>query len=81
LRSAVGEMRIPSGVVVVARAANLIGPDSGLKSGDVIHSVNLTSVESVDSLRKALNQLKANGPCVLQIERDGGLEWLAFEME
>jgi len=81
LRSVVGNLRVSSGVVVIARAANLIGPESGLKSGDVIHSVNKTPVDSLESLRAALNDLKANAPVVLQVERDGQLQWLAFEME
>ena len=81
LRSVVGSLRISSGVVVIARAVDLIGPETGLKSGDVIHSVNTTPVESLDSLRAALNGLKPGGPVVLQVERDGQLQWLAFEME
>lgn len=82
LRSAVGgSLRIPSGVVVVARTADLIGPETGLKTGDVIHGVNTTPVDSLQSLRSALNGLKPNAPIVLQVERDGQLLWLAFEME
>ncbi len=81
LRSVVGNLRVSSGVVVFARAANLIGPESGLKSGDVIHSVYKTPVDSLESLRAAMKGLKANAPVVLQVERDGQLQWLAFEME
>jgi serine protease Do len=81
LRSAIGDLRIPSGVVVVARAANLVGPETGLKTGDVIHSVNTTRIDSVDSLRKTLAPLKPNAAVALQVERDGGLRWVAFEME
>jgi serine protease Do len=81
LRSMVGSLRIPSGVVVIARAADLIGPETGLKTGDVIHSLNTTPIESLDSLRAALQALKATAPVVLQVERDGQLQWLAFEME
>ena len=81
LRSAIGELRIPNGVAVLARAANLIGPDTGLKSGDVIHTVNKTPIDSVDTLRSIMQQMKPNSPVVLQIERDGKLQWLAFEME
>jgi S1-C subfamily serine protease len=43
--------------------------------------VNKTSVDSLDSLRAALRDLKPNAPVVLQVERDGQLQWLAFEME
>jgi serine protease Do len=81
LRSAIGEMRIENGIVVIARAANLIGPDTGLKSGDVIHTVNKTPIDSVDTLRSVIQQIKPNSPVVLQIERNGGLQWLAFETE
>ena len=81
LRATVGNLRIPSGVVVIARAADLIGPETGLKTGDVIHSVNRTSVDSVESLRAALRDLKPGAPVALQVERDDGLQWLAFEME
>jgi serine protease Do len=81
LRSIVGNLRVPTGVVVIARAADLIGPETGLKSGDIIHAVNKTSVDSVDSLRSVLHDLKASAPVVLQVERDGQLQWLGFELE
>jgi serine protease Do len=81
LRSMLGNLRISTGVVVIARAADLIGPDTGLKTGDVIHAVNTTSVDSLDSLRSALRALKPAAPVVLQVERDGQLQWLAFELE
>ena len=81
LRSVVGDLRIPSGVVVVARTADLLRPDTGLKTGDVVHSVNTTTIDSVESLRAALEKIKPNTPVVLQVEREGGLQWLAFELE
>ena len=81
LRSAIGDLRISGGVVVIARAAELIGPETGLKTGDVIHSLNTKPIDSLDSLRAALNDLKPSDPVVLQVERDGGLQWLAFELE
>lgn len=81
LKSVVGDLRISSGVVVVARAADLLGPETGLKTGDVIHSVNSTSVDSVDTLRARVRELKPGSSVVLQVERDDKLEWLAFEME
>jgi serine protease Do len=81
LRSVVGSLRVPSGVVVIARAANLIGPETGLKTGDIIHTVNTTSIDSLDSLRTVMRGLNRSAPIVLQVERDGQLQWLAFEME
>jgi serine protease Do len=81
LRAAVSDLRIPTGVVVVARAAELITPDAGLQTGDVIHSVNQTTVASVEELRTAMERLKPGSPTVLQIERGGGLQWVSFETE
>ena len=81
LRSIVGPLRSPSGVVVVARVATFLSASTGLQTGDVIHSVNQAPIDSIASLRTALNQVKPHDPVVLQIERSGGLQWLAFEME
>jgi serine protease Do len=81
MKSVVGNLRISSGVVVLARAAELLGPETGLRTGDVIHSVNSVSIDSLDSLRARLRDIKPGSPVVLQIERSDGLEWLAFEME
>jgi len=81
IKSLVGDLRIPSGVLVVARAADLIGPETDLKTGDIIHSVNNASVDSVDGLRAALKKIKPGGSIAIQVERDGGLQWLAFELE
>jgi serine protease Do len=74
-------LRIPSGVVVVGRAADLIMPDTGLEAGDIIHSLNTKPIDSVKSLRAALAQVKTGDPVVLQIERDDGLMYVSFEME
>lgn len=81
VRSIVGTLRNSSGVIVVARVADFIGVNSGLQAGDVIHSVNQTSVDSLSSLRTALSQIKRHDPIVLQVERDGGFQWLAFGMD
>jgi serine protease Do len=81
LRPMLGTPRIPSGVVVVARVADFMSSATGLESGDVIHSVNQTSIDSLSSLRAALRDIKPHDPVVLQVERGGGLQWLAFEME
>ena len=81
LHSLVGDLRIPGGVLVVARAADLIGPETDLKTGDVIHSVNTVPIDSVDGLRAELKKIKTGGSVALQVEREGGLQWIAFEME
>jgi serine protease Do len=81
LRSTLGPLRSPSGVVVVARVADFLSSSSGLETGDVIHSVNQISIDSLTSLRATLRQIKPHDPVVLQVERGGGFQWLAFEME
>jgi len=81
LRSAIGTPRIAGGIVVVGRAANLIVSDSGLQTGDIVHSLNTKPIDSVEALRSMVRDLKPGAAVVLQIERDGGLQYLAFEME
>jgi serine protease Do len=81
LRSMVGPLRIPSGVIVVARVANFLSSATGLETGDVIHSLNQVPIDSLGSLRAALAQIKPRDSVVLQVERGGGLQWLAFDME
>jgi serine protease Do len=78
LVSTLGRLRIPSGVVVVARTADPTSAD--LSSGDVIHAVNAISVSSVEGLRDRLAKFNRGDAVVLQVERRGGLEFVAFEM-
>ena len=81
LRNQIGTLRIASGVVVLGRAAELITPETGLQTGDVIHALNTTPVTSLDGLRAAVQKLKIGDPVVLQVERSDGLTYLSFEME
>jgi serine protease Do len=81
LRNQIGSLRIPSGVIVLGRAADLIMPDTGLQTGDVIHSLNVTPVTDMAGLRAAVLNLKTGDPVVIQVERSDGLTYLSFEME
>jgi serine protease Do len=81
LRNQLGSLRIPSGVVVLGRAVDLITPDTGLQTGDVVHALNTTHITSMDELRVAVQNLKAGDPVVIQVERSDGLTYLNFEME
>jgi serine protease Do len=81
LRNQIGPLRIASGVVVLGRAADLIMPDTGLQTGDVIHALNTTPITSMDALRAAVLNLKNGDPVVIQVERSDGLTYLSFEME
>jgi serine protease Do len=70
-----------SGVVVIAPAAGANATDTGVQSGDIIRAINRTQLQSVAQLQSTVGQLKAGDPVVLQIERAGKLQYLAFEME
>lgn len=74
-------LRSATGVIVVGRAIEFITPDTGLQAGDVIHQLNTVAIESAQALRSAVDKLKPGEPVVLQIERDGDLMFLSFEME
>jgi len=81
LRSLLPSVRFGTGVIVIGQAPSFNSIDTGLRMGDVVHSVNRTLVESVAQLKSAVAQLKPGDAVVLQIERGGQLQYLAFEME
>jgi len=81
LRGQIGQLRIPSGVIVLGRAADLILQDTGLQTGDVIHALNTTPIPDMATLRAAVLNLKTGDPVVIQVERSDGLTYLSFEME
>jgi len=81
LRSHLSSLRIPSGVIVVGRTADLIIPETGLQAGDIIHELNTTPVDSVETLRSAVRALKTGDAVALQVERDDGLAYVSFEIE
>lgn len=77
----VGPLRIESGVLVTATVANRLAVESGLREGDVIHSFNRAPIKNMDELRTAFERLKPGDPAALQVERNGRLTFLTFEME
>jgi serine protease Do len=78
LQARAGSLRIGSGVAVLARTTDT--PAVDLAAGDVVHAVNGAPVESVEALRDALASFKRGESVALQVERRGGLEYVAFEM-
>jgi serine protease Do len=75
-------LRLSSGVVVIGRTrVEADGADTGLTTGDTIYRVNGVTVTSVDQLRTTLATLARQRPIVLQIERNGRLMFLAFELD
>lgn len=74
-------LRRPSGVIVAALAAGMLGVETDLQQGDVIHALNGKSIETLDALRSGLRDISSGTPGVLQIERDSKLMYASFEME
>jgi S1-C subfamily serine protease len=70
-----------SGVVVIAQGAGSSVVDTGVQSGDVIVAINRTPLQSVSQLQATVHQLKSGDAVVLQVERGGKLQYLAFEMD
>lgn len=81
IAAVVSGLRTDSGVIVAARTTFGATVDSGLQTGDVIHALNGTPVLSLNALNTAVKQFKPGDSVVLQIERDGKLQFLSFEME
>jgi serine protease Do len=81
IRSAASSLRKSTGVIVLGRAADLLGPDIGLTTGDVIHAINNRPVDTVENLRSALSQLKSGDSVALQVERQGKLLFVAFDID
>jgi serine protease Do len=75
------DLRVPSGVIVAALAANTLGAETELQPGDIIHAVNGKHIEKLEALRAALDAIPSGGPVVLQVERDSQLHYIAFELD
>ena len=69
--------------VVVASVSNEApySQQGQLQPGDVIYALNTQPIESVAALKAAVDRLKPNDAAVLQIEREGGLMFIAFRAE
>jgi serine protease Do len=81
LRALLPHVRMDTGVMVLGRARGFDSVDAGLRVGDVIHSLNGASIESVAQLRSAVARLKSGDSVVLQIERLGQFQYLALEID
>ena len=70
--------RLPGGILVTALTAGGNASLFGLESGDVLHFVNHTRTDTIESLRKSLAELKPGQPVVLSIERAGQLNYITY---
>ena len=81
LRPLLEGTRSQSGIVVVAQTGGSNAVDSGLEAGDIIRSVDRTALQTTTQFEILVHNLKPGDPVVLQVERKGKLQYLAFEME
>jgi len=81
LRDALGDQRIPGGVLVAARTPSSTLLGEGPQPGDIIHAMNGTAVHDLPQLKQNLRKVKPGDTIVLQIERSGLLSYLVLESE
>jgi serine protease Do len=74
-------LRSPTGALVVARVDYTPRLDADLETGDVICTANGAPVRSADDLRATLDKLHVGDPVVLEVERKGIFNYVAFEVE
>lgn len=72
--------RSDSGILVVAQTA---GPnvDTGLETGDIIRAMDRTPLQSIPQFHALVSEARSGDPVVLQVERHGNFQYLAFEIE
>jgi serine protease Do len=80
IASMIDDLRDPYGIIVAARAAGAAG-EVPLATGDVIRSLNGQPMTTLDRLRTAMKAVAPGGPIVLQIQRDGKLQFVAFTLD
>ncbi len=69
------------GIVVVAQTIGSNAVDTGLETGDIIRAIDRTALQSVSQFQATVRNLRSGDPVVLQVERNGKLQYLPFEME
>src|ERR1017187_1878411 len=75
------DARSDSGIVVLAQTTGPGSLHTRLETGDIIRAVDRIPVESISQLQAVVRDLRSGDPVVLQVERSGKLQYLAFEME
>jgi serine protease Do len=81
IRRLLGPTRKKKGVVVAALSSNAAQWGDHLRPGDIIYSLNGQSVDDLRELKSTVGRLSAGSPVVLQIERQGRLQYLVFDLQ
>ena len=80
LLNLMGDLREPRGVVVAATLFQIHSLSGGFMPGDVIHEINGKDVVSLSDIRRELSPLHRGDACVVQIERQGQMIYVTFEI-
>jgi S1-C subfamily serine protease len=75
------DVQSQSGVVIAGALQNEPQVLADLSPGDVIRSLNQLPIHQPSDLRSAIAALKPSDAAVLEVERNGVLRWVAFDME
>lgn len=81
VKPVLGDTRSGTGVVVVAQVGGANSQETGLQAGDIIRSFDRKALQSTSQFQSLVRNLRVGDPVVLQVERKGKLQYLAFEME
>src|ERR1700719_3953022 len=81
LRSMLPPLRTRFGVVVAGKESEGGYLGESALPGDVIYAVSGKVVDTIESLRSALDDLKTADAIVLQVERQGNLHYLVLETD
>ena len=73
-------LRVPNGILVTDVALSAGAPQGLFLPGDVIHTIDGQSPNSVEELERAITNIARGGSVVLQIERDGRLSFVVAEL-
>lgn len=75
------DLRREYGLIVAGKSSEGQSQFLDLQPGDIIDAVNNSPIALVDALRSAVDAMKPGDPVVLQIERDGRFQYIAFELD
>ena len=75
------DLRRSYGIIVAAKASQGQAQFVDLQPGDIIHAVNNVQMALLSAFQEMINGFKRGDAVVLQIERDGRFQYVAFEME
>ena len=81
IASMLGELRMPTGVLVAAISGDAPTADHALGAGDVIVAFNGAPITTLADLRSAVGRLPTRTTVVLQVQREGQLMFIALELE